>query len=195
MIPREVGTTSKKTPFKKLKATNDGMTVQSPYFRLLTSAADINAEEPSKPPPKRKGRSQKPTSTDEKVAPSGRNRCTVVIPIAEKEACRSGQSAHSCEQHNLGHDKGPVVDDEETLVEIPRKSGDKIKQHSQAVVSQVDDTNDVDNRTSRKIRKLSTASTTSRYLRAPLRGPRAPKTTAARLSEGNLSLFSRSTLR
>jgi len=162
---------------------------QCPYLRSLTSAADIGAEKPSKPPPKRKGRSQKPTSTDEKVAPSRRKGRTAVIPIAEKEVRRSGQSAHSCEQHNLGHDKGPVVDDEEMLVEVPRKSGDQVKQHSQAVVSRVDDTNDVDNRTSKKIRKLSTA-TTSRPLRTPMkqsREPRASKTAAARQPEGKIS--------
>ena len=181
-VPKGVDTdtASKKAASKKRKTKNEGITVHYP-LRLLTIAAVIGAET------KRKARSQKQTSMDEKSAPLQCKARTAVPLIAEKETHRSGQS-QLYERHNLGYDQGPVVDDDETLVDVPRKSGDKAKKRRQATVGEVDDTNDVDDQTPKKKQKLLTnVKPTSRPSRAPIKrssGSRTKRTTGAQQPEG-----------
>ena len=176
----DTNTASKKAASKKRKAKNEGITDYYP-LRLLTIAAVIGTET------KRKARSQKPTSTDEKSAPLQCKARPAVPLIAEKEAHRSGQS-QLYGRHNLGYDQGPAVDDDATLVDVPRKSGDKAKKRRQATVGEVDDTNDVNDQTPKKKQKLLTnVEPTSRPSRAPIKrssGSRAKRTTGVQQPEG-----------
>ncbi|KAL4077502.1 hypothetical protein J3A83DRAFT_1603268 [Scleroderma citrinum] len=74
-------------------------------------------------------------------------------------------------------------DDEGTLVETPRKSSDQAKKRKQAIVHELDDTDDVDNPSSKK---QKFAKPTSRPRKASTKqssGLRAQKTAVARQSE------------